>query len=255
MRWSKDFLDSLTERDRTGYELAVEHWRETWQGLLLPRARIYSSRTSKRSRSMWNDLGEGLRRWRGKASVALVLVAAVGPVAAESAPYAYGGVGYGHLLAEPNDERRVLDHDVELEVPFGQDTLSAFAGYRFGPHWAAEVELGYGPQRTATLRIDRRTHTASLRYWTVTASGLVLLPVDAATDIYARAGLTRWQVTLGRKDRPQRKDGVGVTLGVGAQVHAWSRSSVGVELRTSAFDKNEVGVEWAKTLMVRWMFH
>ena len=38
-RWRKDFLDSLSERDRTEYELAVEYWRETWQGLTLPRAR------------------------------------------------------------------------------------------------------------------------------------------------------------------------------------------------------------------------
>ena len=36
-RWRKDFLDSLSERDRTEYELAVEYWRETWQGLSLPR--------------------------------------------------------------------------------------------------------------------------------------------------------------------------------------------------------------------------
>ena len=36
-RWSKDFLDSLSARDRKEYELAVEYWRETWQGQSLPR--------------------------------------------------------------------------------------------------------------------------------------------------------------------------------------------------------------------------
>ena len=36
-RWRKDFLDSLSERDRREYDLAVEYWRETWQGLTLPR--------------------------------------------------------------------------------------------------------------------------------------------------------------------------------------------------------------------------
>ena len=29
-RWRKDFLDSLSERDRREYELAVAYWRETW---------------------------------------------------------------------------------------------------------------------------------------------------------------------------------------------------------------------------------
>ena len=36
-RWRKDFLDSLSERDRKEYELAVEYWWETWQRLTLPR--------------------------------------------------------------------------------------------------------------------------------------------------------------------------------------------------------------------------
>ena len=38
-RWRKDFLDSLSERELKDYELAVEYWRETWQGLSLPATR------------------------------------------------------------------------------------------------------------------------------------------------------------------------------------------------------------------------
>ena len=33
--WRREFLDSLSERDRVEYDLAVEYWRDTWQNLNL----------------------------------------------------------------------------------------------------------------------------------------------------------------------------------------------------------------------------